>query len=192
MGRSNSALTPEGISAAKQVARLVQDQNIRTVFSSPLGRARLSAEIYTEGLGLPVLVREAMAELGCGEWEGKLRSEVGEGLLLIRRTWLDKPPGGESYADGETRVAGFIEEITSPNIQYPILVVGHASVNRVFLKLWLNLDPECAMIVNSPHDTIYLIEGRQKVMAKSVNGFETEGLLFYMDRLPSHEGRSCR
>jgi broad specificity phosphatase PhoE len=192
MGRSNSALTPEGISAAKQVARLVQDQNVRTVFSSPLGRARLSAEIYTEGLGFPILVRDAMAELGCGEWEGKLRSEVGEGSFLIRTNWLDKPPGGESYADGETRVAGFIEEITSPDIQYPILVVGHASVNRVFLKLWLDLDPERAMIINSPHDTIYLIDGRKNVTAKSANGLETEGLLFHTDRFPSHEGRSYR
>jgi broad specificity phosphatase PhoE len=192
MGRSNSALTPEGVSAAKQVARLVKDQNIRTIFSSPLERARLSAEIYTEGLGLPILLRDAMAELACGEWEGKLRSEVGEGSFLIRTSWLDKPPGGESYSDGETRVAEFIKEIASPDIQYPILVVGHASVNRVFLKLWLNLDPECAMVINSPHDTIYLIDGRQKVMAKSVNGLETEGLLFHADRFPSHEGRSCR
>lgn len=192
MGRSNSPLTPEGINAAKQVAKLVQRQQIRTVFSSPLGRARLSTEIYTEGTGLPILVRDAMAELGCGEWEGKLRSEVGEGDPLIRMTWLDKPPGGESYSDAETRVAGFIQEIASEDIQYPILVVGHASVNRVFLKLWLGLDPECAMRINSPHDTIYLIEGREKIVAKSVTGLESEGLLFHLDRFPSHEGRGCR
>lgn len=192
MGRSNSALTPEGVSTAKQVARLVKQQQIRTVFSSPLDRARLSAQIYTDGLGIPILVRDAMAELCCGEWEGKLRSEVGEGFPLIRTAWSDKPPGGESYADGEARVAGFIEEITSANIQYPILVVGHASVNRVFLKLWLGLDQERVLTIKSPHDTIYLIEGRQKVIAKSVTGIETEGLLFHLDRLPSHEGRGCR
>lgn len=192
MGRSNSSLTPEGIIAAKQVARLVEKQKIRTVFSSPLGRARLSAEIYTEGMGLSLRVREAMAELGCGEWEGKLRSEVGDGVELIRRTWLDRPPGGESYSDGETRVAAFIQEITSKDIQYPILVVGHASVNRVFLKLWLSLDPECAMRINSPHDTIYLIEDRHKVVAQTVTGLETEGLLFHLNRFPSHEDRRCR
>jgi broad specificity phosphatase PhoE len=192
MGQSNSPLTPEGINAAKQVAKLVQGHQIGTVFSSPLGRARMSTEIYTEGMGLPILVRDAMAELGCGEWEGRLRSEVGEGSPLIRTTWLDKPPGGESYSDAETRVAGFIEEMTSANIQYPILVVGHASVNRVFLKLWLGLDPECAMRINSPHDSIYVIEGRQKVVVKSVTGLESEGLLFHLDRFPSHEGRGCR
>ncbi len=56
MGRSDSPLTPEGVSAAKQVARLIEEQKIRTVFCSPLGRTRQSAEIYTEGIGLPILV----------------------------------------------------------------------------------------------------------------------------------------
>jgi broad specificity phosphatase PhoE len=191
MGRSDSPLTPEGLSAAKQVARLIEAQKIRTVFCSPLGRTRLSAEIYTEGMGLPILVRDAMAELSCGEWERKPRSEVRDGVQLIRKSWLDRPPGGESYSDGETRVAPFIEEINSEDIQHPILVVGHASVNRVFLKLWLSLDPERVMRINSPHDTIYLIEGRHRVMARSVTGLETEGFLFHLDRFPSHEGRSC-
>jgi broad specificity phosphatase PhoE len=192
MGRSDSPLTPEGVSAAKQVARLIEEQKIRTIFCSPLGRAHLSAEIYTEGIGLPILVRDAMAELSCGEWEGKPRSEVGDGVQLIRNTWLDRPPGGESYSDGETRVAPFIQEIASEDIQYPILVVGHASVNRVFLKLWLSLDPECAMSIKSPHDTIYLIEDRRKVVALSASSLETEGFLFHSDRFPSHEGRGCR
>lgn len=191
MGRSDSPLTPEGISAAKQVGRLIEEQKIRTVFSSPLGRARMSTDIYTEDMGLPILVREAMAELSCGEWEGKPRSEVGDGVQLIRNTWLDRPPGGESYSDGETRVAPFIHEITSEDIHYPILVVGHAGVNRVFLKLWLSLDPERAISINSPHDSIYLIEGRHRVMARSVTGLETEGFLFHLDRFPSHEGRGC-
>jgi broad specificity phosphatase PhoE len=181
MGRSDSPLTPEGLSAAKQVARLIEEQKIRTVFCSPLGRTRLSAEIYTEGMGLPILVRDAMAELSCGEWEGKPRSEVRDGVRLIRETWLDRPPGGESYSDGETRVAPFIQEITSENIHYPILVVGHASVNRVFLKLWLSLNPDRVMRIKSPHDTIYLIEDRHKVVARSVTGLESEGLLFHVD-----------
>ena len=63
---------------------------------------------------------------------------------------------------------------------------------RLFLKLWLSLDPECAMSIKSPHDTIYLIEDRRKVVARSVAGIETEGFLFHLDRFPSHEGRGCR
>ena len=47
------------------------------------------------------------------------------------------------------------------------------------------------MRINCPHDTIYLIEDRRKVVARSVTGLETEGFLFHLDRFPSHEGRGC-
>jgi len=179
MGRNDSPLTPEGVEVAKQVAWLLHEQGIRTVFSSPLKRAVRSAKIYTGGMGLPVLVREAMAELFCGEWEGKPRSEVMEGELLMRKNWLDRPPGGESYSDAEARVEPFIQELTSEEIPHPILVVGHAGVNRVFLKLWCRLEPECAIKINCPHDTVYLIEDRKKVVAKSLNGLKSEGFLFH-------------
>lgn len=191
MGRSDSTLTPEGLTAAKLVAGIVGDQGIRTVFSSSLGRARLSAEIYTQGMGLPIHMRDAIAELSCGEWEGRLRREVLKAEHLIRDTWLDKPPGGESYLDAETRVSQFIREITSDGVQHPIFVVGHASVNRVFLKLWCNLDPECAIVINCPHDTIYIIENRCRVSARSVNGPQTEGFLFHQERIPSDQDRHC-
>ena len=42
----------------------------------------------------------------------------------------------------------------------PILVVGHAAVNRVFLKIWLNLSPEQAMRIQFSHDTLYYINQR--------------------------------
>ncbi len=191
MGRSDSALTPRGLKAAKQVAGIVQCQGIRTVFSSSLGRARLSAQIYTEGMGLPIHVRDAMAELCCGDWEGKRRSEVLKEEHLIRNTWQDKPPGGESYSDAETRVSQFIREITSEWVQYPVLVVAHASVNRVFLKLWSGLDAQCAIIINCPHDTVYIIEERRRIVARSVSGSQTEGFLFHLERVPSNQDRHC-
>jgi bisphosphoglycerate-dependent phosphoglycerate mutase len=81
MGRSDSPLTPEGISAAKQVARLIEEQKIRTVFCSPLGRARMSTDIYTERIGLPILIR---GYGGTFMWRvgGKPRSEVRDGVQL--------------------------------------------------------------------------------------------------------------
>ncbi len=52
MGRSDSPLTPDGITVAKQVAWLVEQQKIRTVFSSPLGeRARSECRDIHGGYG---------------------------------------------------------------------------------------------------------------------------------------------
>jgi broad specificity phosphatase PhoE len=48
----------------------------------------------------------------------------------------------------------------------PILVVGHAAVNRVFLKIWLNLSPEQAMRIKFSHDTLYDINQSFELQAK--------------------------
>ncbi len=81
-----------------------------------------------------------MCELKCGRWEGRKRREVLSGEIM-RATWHDRPPGGESYSDAEVRVGSFIRELNSSDYSDSILVVGHAGINRVFLKLWLGLAP---------------------------------------------------
>lgn len=184
MGRSDSPLTSEGIRAAEEVGRLLAAEHIATVFVSPLGRAVRSARIYTSRLGLELEIKEAMAELSCGEWEGRPRSEVTAPGSVLRPTWEYRPPGGESYEDGETRVGEFIEELRQRAAKGNVLVVGHASVNRVFLRLWLNLGKELAARIVSPHDTIYLLDAFMDPRARSTTDREVRGLLLEPDRLP--------
>ena len=81
-------------------------------------------------------------ELSCGEWERCSLHDVKPGHKAIRENWQERPPGGESYQDAEERMASFIEEVCSGAAPDIILVVSHAGAIRVFLKLWLGLDPE--------------------------------------------------
>jgi broad specificity phosphatase PhoE len=183
MGRSDSSLTREGIRMAEAIARLLAAEDITAAFASPLGRAMASARIYTSGLGFGLEIREAMAELSCGEWEGRSRREVTAADSVLRPTWEYRPPGGESYEDGEIRVRGFVEELRRRAAQGIVLVVGHASVNRVFLRLWLNLDKEVATRIVCPHDTVYLLDEASSPQAWSVDGGKAQGLLLETDRL---------
>ncbi len=180
MGRSDAPLTPEGRHAAEEVARLLAGQRIAAVFSSPLGRAVTSARIYTKGL-LEIQLRDAMAELSCGQWEGRVRREVTLPASVLRPTWDFRPPGGESYRDGEIRVGAFVEELRKRTGKETVLVVGHASVNRVFLKLWLDLEKSCAEKIVSPHDTVYLLDGATRVRAWSPSLGKTSGFILEAD-----------
>jgi len=184
MGRSDSPLTPGGIHAAEELARLLDAESITKVFTSSLGRAVASARIYTTAMALELEIREAMAELSCGEWEGRSRREVSGCGLVLRPTWWYRPPGGESYEDGERRVREFVEELRQRPTEETALVVGHASVNRVFLKLWLNLGADVASRIVSPHDTIYLLDRASVVAARSTTGRESKGLLLEPESLP--------
>lgn len=177
MGRSDSPLTPDGIQIAHEVARLVEQQDVKVIYSSPLGRALSSARIYTKNLGIPIFPEDNMAELACGEWEGKYRFDVKPEPGPLRATWVEKPPGGESYRDAEPRVAAFIKHIKGQTHASTTLVVGHAGVNRVFLKLWLGLSPEYAVRIRCPHDTVYVLGDGASVQATSLTGSQSEGLL---------------
>lgn len=170
MGRSDSPLTPEGAASAQALARILVGEGIGTIFSSPLGRAFSTAGIYSEALGLPVLKKDSMAELSCGRWEGQLRTAVVQDPGTLRITWYDCPPGGESYHDAEARVSRVISEIRTQTDGTTILVVGHAGVNRVFLKLWLDLDPERALRIECPHEILYCLEPDRQVHVKSASG----------------------
>jgi broad specificity phosphatase PhoE len=191
MGRSDSPLTEEGIRTSKELARILIPEGIAAVLASPLGRAVFSANLYAEGLGLPINVRDGMAELSCGEWEGKPRGSLTENAWNLRETWRQRPPGGESYEDAEPRVAAVIREIRSESIPTIALVVGHAGVNRVFLRLWLELSEDVAMRIMFPHDVVCILEGRDGVRVKSAAGEEFGGLLLDTERAPGNHQRGC-
>jgi broad specificity phosphatase PhoE len=179
MGHSDALLTSQGLETAKAVSRIIAPEGVQRIVSSALGRAALTAAIHSERLRVPISFTEAIAELSCGSWEGRRRVDVITGSKSIRGTWQFRPPGGESYQDGETRVGSLVGQILRTSDCEAVLVVGHASVNRVFLKLLLDLDPLTAMTICFPHDTVYVIDHREGVRHASPfgrmgNGFLTE------------------
>ncbi len=176
MGRTDSELTPEGVIVARELARIIQNQPVQAVYSSSLGRAVSSATIYAERLGLPILARDALVELSCGEWERCRLRDVKPGHKAIRESWQESPPDGESYQDAETRIASFIREACSEAAPDRILVVSHAGAIRVFLKLWLRLDPAVAIKIDCPHDMIFILDADNGIVARSIHGLDSETL----------------
>lgn len=177
MGRSDAPLTLRGIETARRLSGLIASEGVERIFTSSLGRAAFTASIYSEALRIPLAFREEMAELACGSWEGRSRADALGASQLIRSTWTARPPGGESFHDAEARVGSMIDEILGRENHGTVLVVAHASVNRVFLKLWLDLDHASALWVRSPHDTIYCIDEGKNVRYRSSSGPAGTGLL---------------
>ncbi|MBI5569228.1 MAG: histidine phosphatase family protein [Desulfomonile tiedjei] len=176
MGQFDSPLTPEGLAVAGQVGRLLDGEAIAAVYSSPLGRALASAKIYTQSLGLPITPTEAMAELSFGSWEGLLRVVVKPEPGPLRASWDERPPGGESYRDAEARVGAFIKRIEELPETGTIFIVGHAGVNRVFLRLWVGLEPGYAVRLLCPHDTLFILEGDNRVLTRSLTRGDSRDL----------------
>ncbi|MEK9785565.1 MAG: histidine phosphatase family protein, partial [Gammaproteobacteria bacterium] len=147
--RSDIPLNATGVTQADSLALQLLAEQYRPVriISSPLSRARQTAEIMGRVLGLSVEVDQRLTELDLGEWEGRLEAELraedparydhwrSEGYLIA-------PPGGESLFDVAERVRPLVTELkTDPG---DLLLVGHQGVNMA-LKAELSgcFEPRC-------------------------------------------------
>ena len=164
-GHNDSPLTELGVRQAKAVGRLLRDL-IRDpvgwrLISSPLGRARSTAELISAQLGgLAVELDERLMEMSWGSSDGRLRSELeAETPDTFGKTgWaFDAPTGGESYEAVQARVADWLASLP-PEPGRRIIAVSHGISGRVLRGLYANLDRDRAGHQDVPQDAIFLLQ----------------------------------
>lgn len=161
-GRLDSELTGRGRAQARTHAKVLTEFGIQRIFSSPLGRARRTAEIIAKPIGLEVEVDKRLAERHMGDLGGLTLEEIQvrfpeEWEERISRPFEYRPPGGESLTDMATRVAPFLEAIEALAGQR-IAIVSHGVMGRVILGRFLKLKANELVKVRVPNDVIYRLE----------------------------------
>ncbi|MGH7815690.1 MAG: histidine phosphatase family protein [Candidatus Binataceae bacterium] len=143
MGRNPVALDEHGraqVEAAIPFARLIKPELIVT---SPLGRARESAEIIATGLGgISIIEEPQISEVLYGRWEGKIYDELVEDPEYVR--FRESPlametPGGETIAQVQARGAGAVTSAIAANPDQRILFVSHGDIIRTILCHFMGL-----------------------------------------------------
>ena len=147
-GRGNPELTELGREQAALAAKRLASRtpsDVSAVISSPLGRARETAESAATALGLPVTVHDGLIETDFGAWEGLTFREAAERDPELFKTWLGDtsvaPPGGESFDTVTERVLQARSEIVADNGSSTVLVVSHVTPIKVLLRSALDVGP---------------------------------------------------
>jgi len=163
-------LTQVGRQQATTLANQFRDVPITAIFSSPILRARQTAEILARSFNLDYQVTEALREYDCGILEEKsdaeswkLHREIAEEWML-NHNYLHKPEGGECFLDIQNRFVPFIEELTQDGTQRDdqILLVGHGGLFQLVLPLILiNVDVSFATSHGVGHTETILAEQGQ-------------------------------
>ena len=105
------------------------------VVSSDLRRARETAEILSDRLGIPHGGTERqLRERHVGDWQGRTRDEIESlwpGMLdQFREGVIETPPGGEPMSGFIERVTGALARVAADGAGRARLVVTHAGVIR--------------------------------------------------------------
>ena len=129
-GQSDIALNSTGLSQAYALAERLDGWVFNAIYSSDLQRARQTAEVLADRLGLPVNEDARLREICQGEWEGmrlsELRQIFAENLAENEKDPLHaRAPGGESTLEVAERVGRAVDEIAAAYPQSRVLVISH-------------------------------------------------------------------
>ncbi|WP_430507833.1 histidine phosphatase family protein [Rossellomorea marisflavi] len=133
-GWKDSDLTPEGEEDARALAQVLKRVSFEAVYSSPIGRARKTAELLVNQA--PIILEEDLREIGMGDWEGRTQEEVRAADPERFHTFWNKPhvyetETGETFNQVMDRVESFLKKVQVH--QGTILVVTHS----IFIKALL-------------------------------------------------------
>lgn len=121
---------------AEELARRPAECLVRAIYSSPLPRARQTAEIIAARLDLPVRIEDDLRDIDIGDWAGRPVAEL-RATDLWTRYHRDpegvRLPGGEEITEVRDRVIPVIERIRRAHQHGAVVVVSHADVIKMIL-----------------------------------------------------------
>ena len=131
-GRGDIRLTELGLEQARAAAvRLAQRGGVDLVLTSPLLRARQTAEIVAAAVGAPLEMDDDLAETDFGNWEGMTFGEVMARWPDEMAAWMADPqiapPGGESFAAVSVRVDAALDRLLGAHQGQTVVVVSHVT-----------------------------------------------------------------
>lgn len=126
-GITDIELNETGIKQAQETGKKLLNYDIDYIISSPLKRAKRTAEIIGQGRNIPIIVDDGLKERAFGEFEGKTRKEFN-----FDEIWNYKL--NKQYEKAENigklfeRVNGFLDKLKQDYRDKTVLLVTHGGV----------------------------------------------------------------
>jgi probable phosphoglycerate mutase len=147
-GHTDTPLNARGIEQAQQLAaRVAAEERIDVLYTSPLARARVTAETIAQKLGAVPIPDERLMERYFGDLEGLDVSEIEQCFPDLLRMWRESKvhvplPGEETNADFHRRVQAFLDDLRTRHSDDDthIAIVTHGGTINMLLTTLIGLD----------------------------------------------------
>ncbi|UZQ55890.1 histidine phosphatase family protein [Trichothermofontia sichuanensis B231] len=150
----DSVVTEVGRATAQQVSVALGDLAIAHVYSSPLQRAYVTAEIIVSGLPAPqppLTPTPGLLEIDLPAWEGQLRQDIQARFSEAYHTWKHAPDKFQMQGkEGQTvfpvlslyeQATQFWQDVLPKHAGETIVIVAHNGINRALISTALGLPP---------------------------------------------------
>jgi probable phosphoglycerate mutase len=137
-GSTDIPLNDQGRQEARDAARTLDGWSITRAYTSPLGRARETAELVQPACG--VIVDADLVEWDYGVYEGRTTPEIREAEPAWS-VWTHPMKGGESIEDVGARVDRVLARVLGEVETGNAAVFAHGHVLAILIARWCQLAP---------------------------------------------------
>jgi broad specificity phosphatase PhoE len=147
--------------------------SLDAVYTSPLSRARISAEaVAAEHALAPIEVSE-LREIELGTVEGLSFDAYSAELQteFVNRPLSVRFPGGETYEELQERVSRALDEIVGAHPDRTVAAVSHAGPIRAALAGWLGIADEAVFRIDQRTGSVNVVDWMEGTpLIRLVNG----------------------
>ena len=129
-------LTDEGRKEVEATIKSLKKSGITRVVSSPVCRAKQTAQMVADALQIPISFDARLGEIGAGVYDGKYFEEYlgARGSLESWKKRGTEKDGIESYADLETRMKAVIQDVLTEHVGEKVLIVSHGDALAAYME----------------------------------------------------------
>ena len=168
-------LTEKGIDQAKKAAEFLEHMKISAIYSSPIERAKETAEIVGKHNSLDVRIDERLIELDMGKFTGMPYNEIfsshGNVFLKFYQGDLEIAHNGvETFSEVKKRVLNIVENVLKNHYDENVVLVTHMDPIKAMLSTVVDLSPNnlFELIIANASLNIFR-ESRQKFSVSGIN-----------------------
>jgi broad specificity phosphatase PhoE len=136
------ALSADGVAETERLAARLAASQVEVVYTSPLERARRTAEEIAGRLRVEVQIAKELNELDFGDWTNRQLTDL-HALEEWRRfnsfRSVSRIPNGEAMIEVQCRVLRLIERLCTVHPTQMVALVSHGDVIKAALAYYLGI-----------------------------------------------------
>ncbi|MFB3151923.1 MAG: histidine phosphatase family protein [Nitrosopumilaceae archaeon] len=178
--RPGVPLTLTGLEQSEKIAKFLKPFNISTIYSSPIERAKKTAEIVSEHNSLEIKTDERLIELDMGKFTGMPYDEIfekhGNVFLKFYEGDLEIAHNGvETFVELKKRILDMVDFVIREHNDENVLLVTHMDPIKAVISTIMGLQANSLfeLIIENASLTIFK-EEQGKLTISAINVMDSE------------------